>query len=76
MTKCFSVAWIGPAPCADAGNIKKKSDATLSRRKTTTDLGWKVGNPQGDDDGEFFREEIATGEDSRGRETCGMGLSG
>lgn len=76
MTKSLSVVWICLALSADAGNIKKESQATLSRRKTATDLGWKVGDSQGDDDGEFFREEIAAGEDPRGREARGTGLGG
>lgn len=57
-------------------NVKKENQAALTRRKTATDLGWKVGGSQGDNDGEFFREEVAAGEDSRGREARGTGLGG
>lgn len=48
----------------------------LMIRKSATDLGWKAGDSQGDDNGEFFREEVTAGEDSRGREAHGTRLSG
>lgn len=43
------------------------------RRKTATDLGWKVGDFQGYDDGELFGQEVTSGENPGGREAHGAG---
>lgn len=41
--------------------------------RSATDLRGETGSFQGDDDGKFFREEIASDENPRGREAHGVG---
>lgn len=52
----------------------RENHAILTRSaESATDLGWKMGNSQGYNDGKFFREEVTLGENPGCREAHDVG---
>lgn len=66
-----------PSARPRAENTAEARGVVLTGRVgSVTDLRRETGNVQGHDNGKFFREEVTSGEDPRGREAQGVGGGG